>query len=138
MVSKAQVEKIVLSFPGAEKGKSYGYLSYKVVGKFFTRLRDEDGSLVMIVGSIDERDMLLEADPAIYHITDHYKNYPNVLVRAAKIDAKSLHAMLERRWREIAPKKTLKEFSFSGYGRYTPRSTKVRATTLPLISRSRR
>jgi hypothetical protein len=109
MVSKAQVKKIVLSFPGAEEGTSYGYPSYKVAGKFFTRLRDEDDSLVMIVGSIDERDMLLEADPSVFHITDHYKNYPDVLVRIAKIDAGSLRAMLHKRWLEIRPKGLLKD-----------------------------
>ena len=31
---------------------------------------------MLFVGSIDERDMLIEADPALFHITDHYKNYP--------------------------------------------------------------
>ena len=108
MVSKAQVKKIVLSFPGAEEGTSYGYPSYKVAGKFFTRLRDEDASLVMAVGSIDERDMLLQADPSVFHITDHYKNYAYVLVRIAKISEKDLRRMLERRWREIAPKKLAK------------------------------
>ena len=107
MVSKAQVKKIVLSFPGAEEGTSYGYPSYKVAGKFFTRLRDEDDSLVMAVGSIDERDMLLEAEPSVFHITDHYRNYSYVLVRIAKIDEKTLRGMLERRWREIAPKKLM-------------------------------
>ena len=109
MVSKAQVKKIALSFPGAEEGTSYGYPSYKVAGKFFTRLREEDDSLVMIVGSIDERDMLLQSDPSIFHITDHYKNYPDVLVRIAKIDEKTLRGMLERRWLAIAPKKLQKE-----------------------------
>ena len=109
MVSRAQVKKIVLSFPGAEEGTSYGYPSYKVAGKFFTRLREEDDSLVMIVDSIDERDMLLEANPAVFHITDHYKNYPYLLVRIAKIDANTLRGMLERRWLEICPKKLMKD-----------------------------
>ena len=108
MVSKAQVKKIVLSFPGTEESTSYGYPSYKVAGKFFTRLRDEDASLVMGVGSIDERDMLLEADPSVFHLTDHYKNYPYVLVRVAKISEKDLRMMLERLWRKIAPKKLAK------------------------------
>ena len=108
MVSKAQVKKIVLSFPGAEEGTSYGYPSYKVAGKFFTRLRDEDDSLVMSVASVDERDMLLEADPSVFHITDHYKNYSYVLVRIEKISKKDLRMMLERLWRKIAPKKLVK------------------------------
>jgi hypothetical protein len=73
-------------------------------------LRSEDDSLVLVVGSIDERDMLLESDPALFHITDHYRNYPAVLARRTVIDAATLRGMLERRWRAIAPKKLVKEF----------------------------
>jgi hypothetical protein len=104
-VTRAQLKKIVLSFPGAVTSTSYGYPSYKIEKKFFTRLRDEDASLVLTVESIDERDMLIEADPKTFFITDHYKDYPHVLARIARLDAKTLHAMLERRWRRIAPKK---------------------------------
>jgi len=117
MVSKAQVKKIVLSFPGAEEGTSYGYPSYKVAGKFFTRLRDEDASLVLIVASIDERDMLLAADPAVFHITDHYKNHPSVLARIAEVSAKALRGMLEQHWRRIAPMNLQKGTSSPAGGR---------------------
>ncbi len=61
--------------------------------------------MVLIVDSIDERDMLLEADPKTFFITEHYRNYPSVLAYAAKLDAKTLRGMLERRWRKMAPKK---------------------------------
>ncbi|MBV9540387.1 MAG: hypothetical protein JO167_03900, partial [Alphaproteobacteria bacterium] len=64
--------------------------------------------MVWIVDSIDERDSLLEMDPKTYFITDHYKNYPSVLVRISRITQQMLHKMLERRWRAIAPKKLLK------------------------------
>ena len=104
-VSKAQLKKIALSFPGTAEAPSYGKPAYLVGKKFFTRWRDEEDSIVLIVDSIDERDMLLEADPKTFFITDHYRNYPSVLARAAKIDAKTLHGMLERRWRKLAPKK---------------------------------
>ena len=108
-LTKAQIKKIVLSFPGAVEKPSYGKPAYLIEKKFFTRLRTEDDSLVLFVGSIDERDMLIEAEPALFHITDHYKNYPTVLARVAKLDAKTLRGMLERRWKQIAPKKLQKE-----------------------------
>jgi hypothetical protein len=108
-LTKAQVKKIVLSFPGANESTSYGYPSFKIEKKFFTRLRAEDNSLVLFVNSIDERDMLLEAEPALFHITPHYKNYPTVLARISRLDAKTLRGMLERRWRQIAPKRLLKQ-----------------------------
>lgn len=104
-VTKAQLKKIALSFPGTVEAMSYGKPAYLVVKKFFTRWRDEEESIVLIVDSIDERDMLLEADPKTFFITDHYRNYPSVLARAAKIDAKTLRGMLELRWRKLAPKK---------------------------------
>jgi hypothetical protein len=107
-VTRAQLKTIALSFPGVMEGTSYGKPSYLVVKTFFTRWRDEDDSIVLIVGSIDERDMLLEADARTFFITDHYRNYPSVLARTAKIDVKTLRAMLERRWRALAPKKVQK------------------------------
>jgi len=109
-VSQAELRKIALSFPATSEGTSYGKPSFLVAGKFFTRLRSEDDSLVLVVGSIDERDMLLESDSALFHITDHYRNYPAVLARRTVIDAATLTGMLERRWRVIAPKKLVKEY----------------------------
>ena len=58
---------------------------------------------------MDERDMLLESDPALFHITDHYKDWPTVLLRLEKADAAIVRGLLERRWRTIAPKKLLKD-----------------------------
>ncbi len=108
-VSSAQLREIVLTFPVTD-AVSYGKQSFHVGKKFFTRLRDEDGSIVVIVESIDERDMLLESDAKLFHITDHYRDYPTVLVRIAEADAALLRAMLERRWRRIAPKRLVREF----------------------------
>ena len=108
-VTKAQLKKIALSFPEASEGSSYGKPSFHVGKKFFTRLRDEDNSLVLILDSIDEREMLMEVDPKTFFITDHYKDYPSVLVRIERIDTETLRRMLERRWRAIAPKKLLKK-----------------------------
>jgi hypothetical protein len=105
MVSKAQFEKIALSLAGVEKGRSYGHPSFVVGKKFFTRLRAEDNSVVLFVGSIDEREMLMEVEPNIFHVTAHYKDYPIVLARLDKIDAKTLRGMLGRYWQSIAPKK---------------------------------
>jgi hypothetical protein len=108
-ISKTDLRRIALSFPEANEKPSYGKPSFFIAKKFFTRLRDEDDSIVWIVGSVDERDHLLEMDPKTYFITDHYRDYPSVLVRIARIDKTMLRKMLERRFRAIAPKKVLKE-----------------------------
>jgi hypothetical protein len=108
-VTKAQLKKIALAFPGGNEKPSYGKPAFFIEKKFFTRWRDEENAIVLIVDSIDERDMLLEADPKTFFITDHYRDYPSVLAYAAKLDAKTLRGMLERRWQKIAPKKLIKE-----------------------------
>lgn len=108
-LSEAQFKKIALSFPGTTEGTSYGMPSILLLGKFFVRLRREDNSLALHVGSIDERDMLIEAEPETFHITEHYRNYPAVLARLERLDAAILHGMLDRRWRAMVPKKMLKE-----------------------------
>jgi hypothetical protein len=106
-LTEAQFKKIALAFPGTAEGSSYGKPAILVLKKFFTRLRADDNSLTLYVGSIDEREMLMEADPKTYHVTDHYRDYPIVLARLDRLDAETLRRMLERRWREIAPKKLL-------------------------------
>ena len=105
-----EMREIILSFPGAEEGESYGAPAYKVNGKFFTRLRREDQSVVLTGISFDERDMLMEAEPKTFHITPHYKDYPSVLARIESLHPGSFRNFLDRKWREIAPKKLVKEF----------------------------
>ena len=103
-----EMEAIVMSFPGAEKGISYGRPSYKVNGKFFTRLRREDNSLVLLEVSFDEREMLMEAEPGTFHFTPHYKDYPSVLARIETLHPGSLKNFLERRFRKVAKKAVVK------------------------------
>ena len=107
MLSKSQFEKIALSFDGVEKGTSYGHPAYVLAKKFFTRFRAEDNSAVLFVGSLDEREMLMEVEPEIFHVPSHYKDYPIVLARLDKLDAKTLRGMLQRHWTNNAPKKLL-------------------------------
>ena len=109
-MTKDEMEAIVMTFPGVEKGMSYGSPAYKVNGKFFTRLRRDDGSMVLMEVSFDEREMLMEAEPETFHFTAHYKDYPSVLARIATLHPGSLQAFLDRRWRKIAPKKLVKEY----------------------------
>ena len=107
-MTKDEMTAIVMSFPGAEPGMSYGSPSFKLNGKFFTRLRREDDSMVLLEVSFDEREMLIEAEPATFHFTPHYKDYPSVLARIATLHPGSFRAFLERRFRKIAKKAVVK------------------------------
>lgn len=103
-----EMKAIVLAFPGVEEGVSYGRPSFKLNGKFFTRLRGEDESLVLMEVSYDEREMLMEAEPGTFHLTPHYKDYPCVLARIADLHPGSLRNFLERRFRKVAKKSAVK------------------------------
>ncbi len=107
-MTRDEMKAIVLSFPGVEEGRSYGRPSFKLNGKFFTRLRAEDDSLVLMEVSYDEREMLMEAEPGTFHLTPHYKDYPCVLARIGDLHPGSLRNFLERRFRKVAKKAAVK------------------------------
>ena len=111
-----EMREIALSFPGASEGMSYGRPSFLVNKKFFTRLRREDNSLVLLEVSFDEREMLMEAEPETFHFTAHYKDYPSVLARLETLHPGSVRSFLERRWRKIAPKKLVREWDVANAG----------------------
>jgi hypothetical protein len=107
-VTADEMKAIVLAFPGAEEGTSYGSPSFKLNGKFFTRLRRDDASVVLMDVSYDEREMLMEAEPGTFHLTPHYKDYPCVLARIESLHAGSFQNFLERRFRKVAKKSVVK------------------------------
>jgi hypothetical protein len=98
-----EVDALIMALPGAEPGTAYGHPCWRIAGKFLTRLRAEDDSLALDVGSIERRDMLVEADPAVFHLTDHYRSYAYVLIRIASVDPDWLKAELVSRWQKVAP-----------------------------------
>lgn len=113
-MTPAELSELVLSFPETETGTSHGRPSWKAVGKFFTRIRSEDDSVVVYVDSLDHRDMLLEAEPDTFHITDHYRGYPIVLARIATVDPVWLRATLEKRWLKLVPRRLSKTYASPG------------------------
>lgn len=107
-MTRDDIASLVLALPETERGTSYGHPSFKAAGKFLTRVRDEDDSVVVYVDNIDHRDMLIEAEPRTFHITDHYRGYPIVLARIDTVEPTWLKGALEKRWRQIVPKRVSK------------------------------
>jgi hypothetical protein len=107
-MTRDEVHALVMSLPAIEEGTSYGKPSYKLGGKFFTRMRVVDESIVLKM-SFDEREMLLEADPEVFFLTDHYAPWPYVLAWIEHIAPDQLRSILTRAWREQAPKKLQKQ-----------------------------
>jgi len=51
--------------------------------------------------------------PTTFYITDHYRDYPAVLVRLDEADSTVIQQLLEDAWREAAPKTLVKTFDHS-------------------------
>jgi hypothetical protein len=101
--SWARVCARALELPGVEQGTSYGTPSLTVRRKFLARLK-EDGETVAIRIDFPERELLLELDPSAFYLTDHYRNYPAVLVRLKQVRPGMMDDIVEQAWRRQAPK----------------------------------
>lgn len=110
-MTREEVHALITALPLVEEGTSWGMPSYKAAGKFLTRIRAEDDSLVVYLDSIDERDMLIDAEPDTFHLTDHYRSYPIVLARVASVDPEWLKVRLTARWRRLVPARARKAHS---------------------------
>ena len=65
---------IIQKLPGAEESTSYGNPAIKVKGKLLSRLRTEaEGALALRCDFLD-RQILLQVDPEVFFLTDHYRN----------------------------------------------------------------
>ena len=101
--------RLALALPGVEEGTSYGTPAFKVAGKLMARLKEDGESLVIMI-AFEERARLMKADPATFYITNHYLNYPSMLVRLPKVRATMLRDLLEKAWRRVAPPHMLEAF----------------------------
>ena len=107
------VRKISLAWPEVEDGTSYGTLALKVRRKLLVRLKEDGDSMVMPGVPPDERDMLVESQPKVFYFTDHYKDYPMVLIRLSKAKRAIVEPLLRRHWRTLASKAVVREFEKS-------------------------
>jgi hypothetical protein len=112
-VTLATLRSFFRAWPGVEEGPCYGTPGFRVKGKFLARIR-EDGETLAIKCGDDERDFRMKADPKTFFVTDHYRGYPMVLVRLARVDRADLKEIIEQAWRLNAPKRLVEEFDAKG------------------------
>ena len=100
----AVVREIALALPDVEQSTIHGAPSLKLGGKLLTcpalHGSAEPNTLAVRIG-FAERAKLLEAEPSVFYVTDHYRNYPTVLVRLSLIDRSSLRDLLGMAWRFV-------------------------------------
>jgi hypothetical protein len=102
------VRQIGLALSDVEEGTMYGSPALKVRGGLLTCLAinksAEPDSLVVAI-DFDQRSGLLAEAPETYYVTDHYADYPVVLVRLSQIRIDQLRDLLGSAWRFVAAQK---------------------------------
>ncbi|WP_407157876.1 MmcQ/YjbR family DNA-binding protein [Bradyrhizobium sp. STM 3557] len=102
------VRAMALAWPEVVDGTSYGTPALKVRKKLLARLKEDGDSLVIPGVPQDERDMLVESRPKLFYFTDHYRDYPIVLLRLSEAERADVEPLVRRQWRALASKAALK------------------------------
>jgi hypothetical protein len=92
-----EVRKIAMALPDVEDSTIHGAPSLKVRGKLLTCLalhRSAEPNTLAVRIDFDQRAELIAAEPQVYYVTEHYVNYPTVLVRLSRIHRDSLRDLL--------------------------------------------
>jgi hypothetical protein len=108
-VTFEHVRTVAHAFPGVEDGTSYRTPALKVRGKLLARVHQSIDCLVLRVDFLD-RQILIQSAPSVFFITDHYRDYPWVLMRFSAAEARELPDLIERAWRLVAPKTLVKNY----------------------------
>ena len=96
------VRKMGLALPEVEEGTAYGSPALNVRGKMFACLaihRSAEPNTLVVCIDFDQRDELMTEEPKTYYLTDHYVNYPCVLVRLSRIRQDAVRDLLLMGWR---------------------------------------
>jgi hypothetical protein len=113
------VRTIALELPGVEESTTYGSPCFKAHGKLLTCIainRSVEPDSLAVRVDVDSRAAMIADDPAVYYLTDHYVNYPFVLVRMKCIQPEALKDLLGMAWR-LATAKITKRTSGEGPSR---------------------
>jgi hypothetical protein len=101
-ISRAQGWKIALAIPGTVEVLWFRKPAVFLHDQFLTKVHDKEEAMTLRVSSMEMRDMMLEAEPELFYITDHYRNFPFVLARLSALTPKTLKEILTGRAAQLA------------------------------------
>jgi hypothetical protein len=102
-----KLRALTAHLPEINEGICFGTQAFYVRKKLMMRMK-EDGETLAIY--TEDRDQWIAKQPAVYYFTDHYRNYPMMLVRLNKVKDKDLQQLLLTAWRMRATPKMIKDF----------------------------
>jgi hypothetical protein len=126
-----------LKLSGVVQGTSYGTPALHVRKALLVRLKEDGQTAVVRVDPMD-REILLQADPDAFFLTEHYVGYPWILVRLARVPKRVLVELLEQAWRRVAPKRLVAEGGSPMLGNGRPGASSAGSSDQPRAERRRR
>ena len=103
------VRRIALALPGVEEGICHGTPAFYVRRKLMLRLW-EDGETLVVRFPREKRAALIEENPDVFSVTDHYRNFSAVLVNLLAVNRELLGRMIEGAWRLQASRKQVSAY----------------------------
>lgn len=97
MNSWQEVQAFALTLPDTTLENFYGTPCPKVNGKAFVSPGREPDSF-HVMAPHEEKAILLETDPKTFWQTDHYRNWPGLLVRYGSADPERVRTVICRAW----------------------------------------
>lgn len=101
------VREIALALPGVKENTIHGAPSLKLGGMLLTCPaihKSAAPDTLAVRAEFAQRAKLLVAEPDVYYVTDHYVNYPLVLIRLSRINRTALKHLLHTAWELLTPK----------------------------------
>src|SRR5262245_39692999 len=102
------VKKIGLAFPGVEESTTSRGTGLKVGGQLMTCPainKSAEANSIMVRVPLEQRSGMIAEAPETYYVTEHYVNYPCVLVRLSEIQPDALKDLLRMSWQFVSSKK---------------------------------
>lgn len=90
-----------MSLPNVQERPCYGTPAFYVGRTLFARFLKDGDSVVVKIDKRD-RERRMAVDPNAFYITDHYLNYPMMIVRLSAVDDHDLRDLLDEAWKHAA------------------------------------
>jgi hypothetical protein len=112
------VRTAVAMLPDVKEGTWYGSPAFRVAGKVFVRIHENDDDLLLIKVGEAERDALVAIEPDRFTKTEHRsERLDSVLLRYSEgVSASELRELVEEAWLNIAPRRVLQRHGRQGKG----------------------
>src|SRR3954471_18184034 len=94
----SRVRAIAKKLPEVEEGTTFGYPAFKVNGQafaWFPKKKEVEADTLAVRMSIVDRDLRISANPRIFYVTPHYRDYTAGLARVKQMTKAELSELLE-------------------------------------------